>query len=144
MRTSLKQDTSEIPLILKTLKNLLKSKGILYHDVAESMGVSETTVKRYLTGHSLTIDILESLCGIVDLRLSDLLELSQEEAAGDPVLTLEEEESLAQDAFLSSLFYMLSRGLAPSILQRDFQISDAEMNGYLTKLDRLGLIQLFP
>ncbi len=143
MRRSLKQDQSEIPLLLRTLKSLLKAKGLLYHDVAEKLGVSETTVKRYLTGHSLTLGILEDLCRVVDARLGDLLAISQEETE-QPVLSPEVEESLAKDAFLSGIFYLLSRGLTPAIIQRDFQLTDAEINGYLTALDRLGLIRLFP
>src|SRR3984885_6385641 len=79
MSRRLKQDQSEIPLLLRALKSQLKARGLLYHDVAEKLGVSETTVKRYLTGHSLTVEILEDLCGVVDIRLSDLLVISQEE-----------------------------------------------------------------
>lgn len=139
----LKQNESEIPLLLRGLKSLLKAKGLLYADVAERLGVSETTVKRYLTGHSLTLEILEDLCRIVDVRLSDLLALVEDEPE-QPVLSPEEEEVLARDAFLSGLFYLLSRGYAPAIIQRDFKLTDAEMNGYLTALDRLGLIRLFP
>lgn len=139
----LKPDQSEIPPLLRALKSLLKVKGLLYHDVAEKLGVSETTVKRYLTGHSLTVEILEDLCRIVDVRLSDLLAMSQEEPE-QPILSPEEEEFLAKDAFLSGIFYLLSRGFTPAIIQRDFQLTDAEMNGYLTALDRLGLIRLFP
>lgn len=145
MRTSLKQDNSEIPTLLKTLKNLFKSKGILYHDVAIALNVSETTIKRYLTGHSLTVDVLESLCKVVDLRLFDLLDLSREETGSDnAMISREIEEKLAEEPFLSSLLHLLSKGYSPSTLQRDFQIPEAEMNRYLTTLDRLGLIQLFP
>ncbi len=145
MRTSLKQDNSEIPLLLKTLKNLFKSKGILYHDVATALNVSETTIKRYLTGHSLTVDVLESLCKVVDLRLSDLLDLSRDEAGSDnAMISREVEERLAEEPFLSSLLHLMAKGYSPGVLQRDFEIPDAEMNHYLTMLDRLGLIQLFP
>lgn len=143
MSRSLKQDHSEIPSLLRALKSLLKAKGLLYHDVAERLGVSETTVKRYLTGHSLTLEILEDICRVVDARLSDLLAISQEEIE-QVVLSLEKEQVLANDAFLAGVFYLLARGLSPATVQRDFKLSDAEINGYLTTLDRLGLIRLFP
>jgi transcriptional regulator with XRE-family HTH domain len=143
MSRGLKQDQSEIPLLLRALKSLLKGRGILYHDVAEKLGVSETTVKRYLTGHSLTVEILEDLCRIVDVRLSDLLAISQEEPE-QPILSVEEEDFLSKNPFLAAVFYLLSRGLTPVTIQRDFQLTDAEMNGHLTALDRLGLVRLFP
>ncbi len=143
MSRGLKQDQSEIPLLLRALKSLLKARGLLYHDVADRLGVSETTVKRYLTGHSLTVEILEDLCRIVDVRMSDLVAMSQEEPA-QPILTPEEEEVLSKNPFLAAIFYLLSRGLTPATIQRDFQLTDAELNGHLTALDRLGLVRLFP
>jgi transcriptional regulator with XRE-family HTH domain len=143
MSRSLSQDHSEIPSLLRALKSLLKAKELRYHDVADRLGVSETTVKRYLTGHSLSVDILEDLCRVVDARLSDLLIISREEM-DQVALSLEEEQILANDAFLALIFYLLARGLAPATVQRDFQLTDAEINGYLTTLDRLGLIRLFP
>jgi len=143
MQTWLKNDASEMPAILATLKTLFKSRNLLYHDVATILGKSETTVKRYLTGHCLTFEILESLCHVVDLRLSDVLEIAREESE-DSVLSPEEEQQLAREPFLAALFYMLAQGLTPAILQRDFKIGDADMNGYLTALDRIGLIKLFP
>jgi len=143
MGRALKQDHSEIPALLRALKSLLKARGLLYSDVADRLGVSETTVKRYLTGHSLTVDILEDLCRVVDARLSDLLTISREEMQ-QVVLSLEAEQTLSQDAVLALIFYLLARGLAPATVQRDFEFTDAEINGYLTTLDRLGLIRLFP
>ncbi|HEX4507713.1 MAG TPA: helix-turn-helix transcriptional regulator [Alphaproteobacteria bacterium] len=143
MSRRLKQDQSELPLALTALKSLLKAKGLLYRDIAEQLGLSETTVKRYLTGQSLTFEILERLCRIVGVRVSDLMAMAQEEPE-QPVLTQEEEAFLSKDAFLSGLFYLLSRGYTPAIVQRDFKLTDAELNGYLTALDRMGLIQLFP
>ena len=139
----LRREQSEIPLLLRSLKSLLKAKGLLYHDVAERLGVSETTVKRYLTGHSLTVDILEDICHVVDVRLSELLALVEDER-GQPILSPQEEEVLAADAFLSGIFYLLARGYTPALIQRDFRLTDAEMNRHLTTLDRLGLIRLFP
>jgi transcriptional regulator with XRE-family HTH domain len=143
MSRGIKQDQSEIPPLLRALKSLLKARGFFYHDVAEKLGVSEITVKRYLTGHSLTIDILEDLCRIVDVRLSDLLAMSQEEPER-PTLSPEEEEFLVKDPFQAGVFYLLSHGFTPATIQRDFQLTDAEMNGYLTALDRLGVVRLFP
>ena len=143
MKRRLKQEQSEIPQLLRGLKSLLRARGMLYNDLAERLGVSETTVKRYLTGHSISLDVLEDICRAVDVRLSDLLAISQEEDQ-QPVLSPEEEEVLARDAFLSGLFYLLARGYTPAVIQRDFKLTDAEINGYLTALDRLGLIRLFP
>ncbi len=141
--TRLENEATEIPAILNMLKRLLKAKGILYSDVARRLNLSETTVKRYLTGHGLTVEILENLCRIVDMRLSDAFAIAEEDI-GAASISLENERELAKEPFLAALFYLLVHGLTPEILQRDFDIGDAELNRYLTTLDRLGLIKLFP
>jgi len=143
MTTLLENERTQIPAVLNMLKRLLKAKGILYSDVARKLGLSETTVKRYLTGHGLTVEILENLCRIVDMRLSDAFALVEEDI-GAASLSLESERELAKEPFLAALFYMLAQGLTPEVLQRDFEIGDADLNRYLTTLDRLGLIKLFP
>ena len=144
MAALLKEDNSEISLLLKTLKNIFKSRGLLYQDVAASLGVSETTVKRYLTGHSLSVDILEQLCRLVDLRMSDLVDIAREGKTELPPLSHVHEEHLARDPLLASLFYLIAKGHTPQSLQKDFGIDEAQMNGYLTLFDRWGLIRLFP
>ncbi len=140
----LDRDSSEIDMLLRTLKNIFKSRGLLYQHVAEAIGVSETTVKRYLTGHGLTVDILERLCRVADLRISDLVAVSRESDEELPPLTRADEEKLAAEPFLACLFYFLAKGHTPQSLQADFKLNDAEMNRHLTKLDRWGLIQLYP
>jgi transcriptional regulator with XRE-family HTH domain len=137
-------DHSEIPLILKTIKNLFKARGLHYQDAAARLGVSETTVKRYLTGHGLTVDILEKVCALVDIRLTDLLDMSRMPDRSLPNLSEEKEQDLASDPFLAALFYLLSQGYTPEALQRDFSLSDQQIADYLATLERLKLIQLFP
>lgn len=144
MTPHLKQEGSEIGLLLKTLKNIFKARGLLYQDVAAALGVSETTIKRYLTGHSLTVEILEQLCGLVELRMSDLVDIAREGQDELPFLSHAQEVALASEPFLACLFYMLAKGHTAQSLQEDFAINEAEMNRYLIRLDRLELIQLFP
>src|SRR5579859_4638371 len=144
MAAGLDRDGSEIDLLLKALKTIFKARGLLYQNVAEAIGVSETTVKRYLTGHGLTVDILERLCRVAELRISDLVAAIRDSEAELPPLSHDDEEKLAAEPFLAALFYFLAKGHSPQSLQADFQLNDAEMNRYLTKLDRWGLIQLYP
>jgi transcriptional regulator with XRE-family HTH domain len=141
---TLDRDGSEIDLLLKTLKSIFKSRGLLYQDIASALGVSETTVKRYLTGHGLSIEIFERLCRVADLRISDLVAVVRESEEELPRLTREDEQKLAREPFLASLFYLIAKGHSPQSLQADFELTDAELNGCLTKLDRWGLIQLYP
>ncbi len=144
MASCLDRESSEIDVLLRTLKNVFKSRGLLYQHIAESMSVSETTVKRYLTGHGLTVDILERLCRVADLRVSDLFAVLRESDDALPPLTHADEEKLAAEPFLACLLYFIAKGYTLQALQADFKLSDAELNRYLTKLDKWGMIQLYP
>jgi transcriptional regulator with XRE-family HTH domain len=141
---NLDRDSSEIEVLLRTLKSIYKSRGLLYQNIAAAIGCSETSVKRYLTGHALTVEILERLCRAVDLRITDLVAIVQAEESRLPPLSHEDEERLAADTTVSLIFYLIAKGHTPESIQADFNLTDAELNKYLTKLDRWGLIQLHP
>jgi transcriptional regulator with XRE-family HTH domain len=140
----LDRSQSEIPKLLRILKSIYKAKGLLYEDVAAGIGVSQATVKRYLNGLSLSVELLEAMCGVAEIQLADLVDALKDERRELPMLSIKDEEALASDPFLAALFYLLCKGFLPQVLQRDLDLGDAEMNHYLTTLDRLGLIQLFP
>lgn len=63
--------------LLDTLKQLYRAKGIRYRDVAQQLGVSEVTVKRYFAGHGLTLVTLERLCDNIGIDLFDLCDLAR-------------------------------------------------------------------
>ena len=53
-----------------------------------------------------------------------------------PPLTHADEERLAQEPFLATLFYLIAKGHPPHSLQADFKLNDAEMNRYLKTAKR--------
>ena len=62
---------SDIPRILTALKGALKAKNLTYKTVAERLGVHEATVKRNLNGRGLSLEFLERLCNLADLRIPE-------------------------------------------------------------------------
>jgi predicted transcriptional regulator len=63
--------------LLETLKQLYRAHGIRYKDAATLLGVSEVTVKRYFSGHGLTLQMLERLCDNIGIDLFDLCDLAR-------------------------------------------------------------------
>jgi transcriptional regulator with XRE-family HTH domain len=68
---------SEIPAIATTLKRLVRAKGLTYAELAQLLDISEASVKRYLNGQRLTMEILERLCGAMSLHLSEFYETGE-------------------------------------------------------------------
>jgi transcriptional regulator with XRE-family HTH domain len=130
---------------LAALKRIFKAQGLRYADIAGRIGVSEGTVKRYLNKKGLTLDVLSQLCKAADVTLSELARLTEEEnPKTPPATTPAQEEILARDIILSMTFFLLTRGWRSERIARELELDDVALTGCLTRLDRLGVIALFP
>jgi transcriptional regulator with XRE-family HTH domain len=136
---------SQIPRVLDALKNLLRSHGLRYSDVAGKLGVGERTIKRYLSGENLTIEILEQMCALVEIELSELTELAIRDLDRKPnTLSTDQEQALSQDLFAAFVFRLLRYGWTSQEIQNEFELDEADLVKRLLFLDHLGLIDLLP
>ena len=143
MRRSTKRGQTD--LIIRALKRLLRDHGLRYSDVAIRLQVSETTVKRWFSGKSMSIGLVEELCGILDIGVAELVEFANRDH--DPRLRClreEQEKALSEDRHLSYLFYLILQGWTPQELQREYGLPEPALVQYLARLDRLRLIDLLP
>lgn len=142
--TSAKAD-SKIPLLLRTLKELYRGRGLRHEDVATALDISKMTVKRYLSGKGLSLAILERLCQLADISLLELSELAtQSDQASMQPLSAAQENALAENQGLAFLLHLLMTGWTPSEIQAELQMADHVLVGTLGHLDRLGFIDLLP
>ena len=63
---------SQIDQFLAALKRALKSKNIIYRDLAESLDLSESSVKRILADKSISLERIEEICKACDLSFSEI------------------------------------------------------------------------
>lgn len=141
---NLKSDR-KLPLLVAALKRLLRAKGLGQRHVAEMLGVSEPTIRRWLAGQGLTLERLEDLCAMVDVNVFELIEFAGQEAdARLRQLTLEQERALSKDRLLAFTFTTILRGWSPEELRREQIFDDATLTACLTRLDRIGVIELLP
>jgi len=128
--------------IVAALRRALKSRGITYRQLAGALGVSEPTVKRLFAGRAVTLARLESVCELAGIDFYELARAARREAALPRELALEQEEALARDARLLTVFHLLlNEWTAPEILA-DYALAEAELVRMLLRLERLGLIEL--
>ena len=130
--------------LVTALKAALKTQGKTYADVAKSLGLSEASVKRCFSQGSFTLERLEQICGFAGLEISDLVELAAESKPPFTSLTPEQEEALLQDPKLLLItFLVLSHWQFEDIL-KSYQLTEHEAIQLLSRLDRLGMIDLLP
>ena len=56
----------DVERLLAALKHILRQKGIRQARIAEELQVSEATVRRYLSGKGMSLQVLGQLCQIAD------------------------------------------------------------------------------
>jgi transcriptional regulator with XRE-family HTH domain len=136
---------SDIPLILSALKSALRAKGLTYKDVAARLDVHETTVKRNLNGRGLSLEFLERVCGVAELRVSDLLQMSEDaRESRQRHITVRQESGLAANLLSTFFFLLLQRKWSPEEIRAEFGLTEAQLVNHLVRLDRLGVIKLLP
>ena len=83
--------------IIDMLKRSLKQKGLTYADIARQLQLSEISVKRNFSQKNFTLDRLESICNMVNVDFSDLVQMADDEKEKISALTLEQEQELLAD-----------------------------------------------
>jgi AcrR family transcriptional regulator len=135
---------AQTALLIDVVKAALRQRGITYAQVAAALDLSESSVKRLFAHKDMPLTRLESICAVMNLELADLFELAQSAQRRLTELTEEQERTLVDDPKLLMVgVLVLSHWTVEEILQ-EYQLSQAQLVGLLTRLDRLRLIDLLP
>jgi len=130
--------------LIETLKHALKAQKKTYADVARVLGLSEASVKRLFGDKNLSLLRLEQVCQMLEMEISDLVQLMNQRACHITQLTAEQEEEIAGDRVLLLVTVCaLNRWTLAEILAY-FKIKEVEAIRCLARLDRLKIIDLLP
>ena len=130
--------------IINTLKKALKAQGKTYADVAVAIGLTEASVKRLFAQQSFSLARLDQVCQLLDIEVSDLIQLMNEQRQSSQQLTVEQEKELIGNMkLLIVAVSVLNRWTMDDILSW-YTISEHECVRHLAKLDRLKIIELLP
>lgn len=132
--------------LLIALKGALKAKSFTYSDLVSVVGVSETSVKRMMSGKTpITLDRIDLICEFAQIDLFELMKLAKAQPAKDlDHLTYDQESLLAknEDDFL--VFYSLAKGLQPDEIYQKYKITKSALQQSLHRLERSGLFEVHP
>ena len=114
-----------------------------YGRLAQEIGLSESSIKRLFSEETFSLKRLEEICGVLDLNFFDLVSMSRKQVEQKTsLLTLKQEEVLAENPKLLSYFYLLINGWEPIDIMDEFDISQNETDQCLLILDECRLIEL--
>ncbi|MBD8526657.1 helix-turn-helix domain-containing protein [Pseudomarimonas arenosa] len=130
--------------LIDALKRMLKQQGLTYAELADRLTLSEATVKRVFSQRSLNLDRLEQICDVLGVGLAELSAEANRHREPLAELSVEQETELVSDpALLLALYLVLNRFSEAEVKQR-YKFTVAEWTLLLTRLDRLGVIELQP
>lgn len=134
---------NETKHLLETLKRCLRARGVTYHKLGRALGLSESSVKRLFSDESFTLARLERVCAVLDMSVADLVRMAAgPREAQSFSLTLEQERTLASNASLLALFYLLMNGRSVDDAEHRLGLNARSMRVLLMKLVEAQLIDL--
>lgn len=130
--------------LILTIKKELKAAQMTYADLAEALGMAESSVKRMFAKGDMSLSKVDAICRALKL---DFAELARRVADTQPLLsemTAEQERAVVTDKkLLLAAICVLSQWTLEQITAR-YRLSEAECVKYFAQLDRIGIIELRP
>ncbi|HWV15297.1 MAG TPA: helix-turn-helix transcriptional regulator [Cellvibrio sp.] len=135
---------AQINSLLATLKKALRAHGFTYADVARRLDLAEASVKRLFSDQAVSLQRLEQICQMMELEISDLVQMMNEQQPRLQHLTAEQEREITCDLeLLLVTVCVLNRWTLDEIV-RFYKLSESECIQKLARLDKLKIIELLP
>ena len=130
--------------LVLALKKELKAAQMTYADLAEGLGMAESSVKRMLAKGDMALSRIDAICRVLKL---DFAELARRVADAQPLLkelAQEQEKAVVADKkLLLCAICVLSQWTLEQITH-EYRLTEAECIKYFAQLDRIGIIELRP
>ncbi|MBS0390491.1 MAG: helix-turn-helix transcriptional regulator [Proteobacteria bacterium] len=130
--------------LVKALKKELKAAQMTYADLAQALGMAESSVKRMLARGDMPLSRIDAICRALRIDFADL---ARRVADNQPLLaelSQEQERAVVADKrLLLMAICVLSQWTLEQVTSA-YRLSEAEAVKYLAQLDRLGIIELRP
>jgi hypothetical protein len=130
--------------LIAALKAELKAAGITYADLAPQLDLAESSVKRMFSQADMPLSRIDECLRVLRMDFADL---ARRVADAQPLrreLSEQQEQAVLRDPkLLLMAICCLSQWTFDQVIST-YSYTEAEGVGYLTQLDRLGIIELRP
>jgi len=133
----------EYKKIKKTLKEMLKAKGITYLDIASTLGVSEITIKRFFSNSESNYSAkLFEICEALEIPFFELVELAKGNDRKHFALNDVQDKFFVKNLGHFAIFRELYRKNPISDIKKRWKLNKNQMFTILLKLEKLELIEV--
>ena len=134
----------QVHSLFANLKSELKAKGLTYKDVAEHLELTETSVKRLFSAEDMTLKRLDSICDLLGVDLAELARGDGSDSRAIGLMSEEQEKEIVSDERMLAVSFLVYTGWTFEDILKYFDFTEPELIGKLTRLDKMGLIELQP
>lgn len=134
----------QISPLLDTLKKALKAHGLTYAKIAPGLDLTEASVKRLFSEQTISLQRLEQICQLMDLEISDLVQMMSEQQPRLQHLTVEQEQEITQDLVLLLVTVSVLNRWTLQDITAYYKLSESDCIQKLARLDKLKIIELLP
>ena len=130
--------------LVAALKKELKTAQMTYADLAQQLGMAESSVKRMLAKGDMPLSRIDAICRALALDFADL---ARHVADNQPLLrelTPEQERAVVADKKLLLMAICVLSQWTLEQVTTTYRLTEAEGIQYLAQLDRIGIIELRP
>ena len=130
--------------LVAALKAELRAAGVTYADLADALGMSESSIKRVFARADMPLSRIDEILRVLKM---DFAELARKVADARPLageLTEEQEAAVVADQKLLLVAICCLSQWSVDELVREYRLSVGECVQHLTRLDQLGIIELKP
>ena len=130
--------------LVAALKKEPKTAQMTYADLAQALGMAESSVKRMLARGDMPLSRIDAICRALALDFADL---ARHVADNQPLLrelTPEQERAVVADKKLLLMAICVLSQWTLEQVTTTYRLTEAEGIQYLAQLDRIGIIELRP
>jgi transcriptional regulator with XRE-family HTH domain len=131
--------------VLDVVKQALKKKNITYSALGERLEMSESGIKKVMTGEDVSLERLAQICEAAELDLMAVFDAAWKAPPASFEFTPEQVAFFGQHpAYYDFLIALLGCSLDAREVARRYQLDEPSVVRYLGKLEDLGLLAVFP
>ncbi|MES2942217.1 MAG: helix-turn-helix transcriptional regulator [Pseudomonadota bacterium] len=130
--------------LITALKKELKAAQMTYADLARSLDMAESSVKRMLAKGDMPLSRIDAICRALNIDFADL---ARRVADSQPLLaelTESQEKAVVADKKLMLCAICVLSQWTLEQITTSYRLTEADGIKYLAQLDRIGIIELKP
>lgn len=128
--------------IFIALKEVIKSRGMNYKELALELNMSESGLKKLMASKDCSMSKLDQICDILGMSFSDLVAISKDISDVNLVLNKKQEELFLKHPTHYHFFTeLMANNYEWQKLMSIFQLSEKDCHSILRALDKVDLIE---